>query len=120
MSAVDQRTPDDCLRCTVATLLDLPYEDVPHFFAEAGLDCLLAVVLWAQERGLVADWGEDDPGVRCIATGLSPRHDPSADKRHAVVWHHGVEHDPHQSRGGLPSGATFFLTLSAPPKEPSR
>lgn len=77
-----QRTADDCLRCAVATLLDMPYEAVPHFVELAGQDCWLALLWWCQWRGLEFEWQYDDPGVRCIAKGASPR---GKGKTHAVV-----------------------------------
>lgn len=55
-------TPGDCFKCCVASILELPYEDVPHFVNREvtttdldgtvhALDWLTGVNLWLQRRG---------------------------------------------------------------------
>ena len=109
----------DCLRATVATLLGLPAEDVPHFVRagiEAGdcpagcdddgtddhdhgyawwdslLDFLMNRGLWVQHLPT------DDPPPRPhLASGPGPR-----GPQHVVaVDADGIVHDPHPSRAGL-------------------
>lgn len=100
--------PGDCLRAAVATLLDLPYDQVPHF-ALYGYTWWDQLRRWARTRGL--DFGclpadharrvlADQPGALLIARGPSPRrtrggHVVVADTALRTVW------DPHPSRAGL-------------------
>lgn len=101
-----QRETTDCVRCAVATLLALPYHDVPAF-EEHGPGAVFAAIEWAQARGLIVDWGEDDPGIRCLGIGQSPRRDV----KHAVVWDGGLTWDPHPSRAGLVGEPTLYVTM---------
>lgn len=97
----------DCMRATVATLLGLPAEDVPHFVRigiEAGdgdegyvwwdtlLDFLLARGLWLQNHP-----ADEPPSVPHLASGPVPR-----GVQHVVaVDGDGTVHDSHPSRSGL-------------------
>lgn len=108
MNGVDQRVHNDCLRCAVATLLGLRYQDVPHFVDQAGPDCWVALLQWASERDLELEISDTDPGIRCIATGASPRR---KGRSHAVVWDRGLFFDPHPSRVGLVAEPKHFATL---------
>lgn len=103
--------PGDCLRTAVASLLDLPYEQVPHFalHGRAWWDHLRR---WARRHGVdfaalapvagtVRPFVTEPDGMLVLAAGPSPR---SARARHVVladvdgrtVW------DPHPSRAGIP------------------
>lgn len=109
-------TPGDCLRASVATVLRLPYDDVPHFamFRRTWWETMR---LHAQRFGL--DWAcvvdlsttKIPPGESVIACGPSPRgpfwHAVVADRTGRVI------HDPHPSRAGLAS-VEEFLVLVAP------
>lgn len=106
MTPVDQtilHDPDtgaigNCWQAAVATLLDLPLDDVPHFAAADDFDGLWH--WWLHERRMVCmhvgllDLPNDIP---CLLVGTSPR-----DIAHIVV---GIGtrmvHDPHPSRAGL-------------------
>lgn len=56
--AVDDGLPGDCVKCCVASILELRYEDVPHFVAREVKDAngkalwwLDGVNYWLRERG---------------------------------------------------------------------
>lgn len=94
----------NCLQAAVATLFDLPLDDVvdlrPKPFSTAPSQSL-RLENWLRERGwAVSRW----PGDRSytgyyIASGLVRR---SIYIPHAVVMHDGaLYHDPHPSREGL-------------------
>jgi hypothetical protein len=101
--------PGDCARAVIASLLDLPMAEVPHFLADSdrtafGFYSLIEDFL--EERGLSMDWqsspiyylksGQD---VYHWISGPSPR---GNDMSHAVVGLNGaIVHDPHPSRAGL-------------------
>lgn len=119
MQRVDQRTPTDCLRCCVATVLGLAYEDVGDFSiprrdlqaevmsawaATVGLDVVYLQVTGDGEMVSVAGAG------LWIASGDTVR-----GTRHAVVYRGGeMVHDPHVSRAGLLAvgGARVFVPRS--------
>jgi hypothetical protein len=86
----------NCLQAAVASLLDLPLDDVPHF-AEHG-DWLERLVAWAADRNWLVRHARPDVAVPFgIACGPSPR-----GVQHAVVMRAGtVPWDPHPSREGL-------------------
>lgn len=111
--------PGDCLLCCVATIAEVPYEQVPHF-AEIP-DWWAAFRAWSVEHlgadvgtlvpveGRVAQFlGCDPADVVAIACGPSPRR---AGIRHAVVVDGNLRllHDPHPSRAGLPRVDELYL-----------
>lgn len=108
MTPVYQRESNDCLRASIASILDRPIDDVPHFVAEHGDRCWCAALEWAQTQGLELrmSYGED-PGGLCIATGDGPR-----GRRHSVVWDGGLLHDPHPSGAGLIREPNYFATFA--------
>lgn len=84
------RQNGDCLRACVASLLDLPLSEVPHFSAHTE-GWFLKLGLWLQARGI------------CIATLYGPQHVDtyhlalglSNGLRHAVVMRNNVTvHNP--------------------------
>lgn len=111
-------SPGDCLRTTVANLLHLPYEEVPHFAQHVGWwDCMRR---WARSRGgdFVCVAPEDgvirhlfveppSPGDRFVACGPSPR----GDFWHVVLVDRDLRlvHDPHPSDAGLLEVAEVFV-----------
>ena len=122
----------DCFRCCIASLLDLPAAQVPHFADYDWEDTtgrwFTDLNKWLAPRGLgyielpVDDDGPDSAvewmsgatkfgfDTYHILGGKSPRgHD------HAVVARNGVVvHDPHPSRSGLvgpQSNGTYMLGL---------
>lgn len=99
----------DCFRACVASILELPREDVPHFaqltagsssaaFWNMAYDWLEArgyEYVYRNRRGR-AELGKDDYQ---IMVGPSPRGNGTY---HAVVGQGGtIIHDPHPSRAGL-------------------
>lgn len=110
----DGSLPGNCFQTAVASSLDLPLEDVPHFVAMQ--DWWLGVVQWVETTGRVLTRYEpqfkhsvDYGAVRIapiahapldkvlIASGQGPR-----GYRHAVLWLGGkLLHDPHPSGDGL-------------------
>lgn len=112
MTPVDQKSEGewgDCLRACVATVLDLPGDDVPDFVAEHGPRWFMALRTWLEQRGRWVAYVSTASSLSNIATvhphdlfwiavGDGPR-----GRRHAVVCQsNNVVHDPHPSRSGLP------------------
>lgn len=97
----------NCWSACIASILELPLAEVPHFVAVEGDDWWLAMQAWLQERGLQAVHfevaGKDlselwEPKGFTILTGDSPR----GDFLHAVIGEgFSMIHDPHPSRAGL-------------------
>lgn len=121
MNLVDQRTSTDCLRCCVATVLELAYEDVADFSMPRRDRQAEAMVAWAGALGLdvvylqVTGDGElvslAGAGL-WIASGFTLRN-----TRHAVVYRGGeLVHDPHPSRSGLLAigAARVFVPKTGP------
>lgn len=119
----------DCLVCCIATITEVPYEQVPHFaelddwygewrrwsIATIGADVGTLVPV----EGRVAQFlGCDPADVVAIACGPSPRR---AGVRHSVVVDGNLRllHDPHPSRAGLPRVDELYLFVpigkQAPP-----
>lgn len=88
---VQQVLPDECVRCSLATLFGLQREDVPHFHREnegrwfAGLEPWLAerglkYELWAASLTPPCEWylgyGESAPGVGHMVV-----------MRNGEIWH---------------------------------
>ena len=118
MTPVDQqmfyqdspRVYGDCTRASLASLLDLSLNEVPHFLQMAKgqayeyydliEDFLLTkglIVLW--HRSLAYHWRPGDPDCYHLISGRSPRH---AGIGHMVAGLNGqIVHDPHPSRAGL-------------------
>ena len=98
--------PGDCVRATMATLLNKPLQAVPHF-ALFGSEWVAALLLYLkiEKLELVAmEQHQLQPGVRYMAFGPSPR----GKWEHSVVWGlYGLIEDPH------PEG----LGLAGPPRE---
>ncbi len=102
----------DCFRCCIASVLDLPAVDVPHFMAAPDQDILWAKRLDAflRPRGMFwvsiqsfPEW-QLSTGMRplVIAGGKSPR----GEWGHNVVGEMNRDgfrliHDPHPSRAGI-------------------
>lgn len=100
----DPRVYGDCTRAVIASLLDLPVSEVPHFLEVADgkvgpyydlIEEFLAArgleMLW--HHSLAYHWREGDPDVYHFMSGPSPRH-PGVG--HAVVGKNGQPFfDPH-------------------------
>lgn len=91
----------DCVRASVASILELPIEQVPHFLeiAPEPSQWGFAFEDWMNERGL-AVWlkhGHTPFEGYYLASGPSPR-----GVSHMVVYLNGdLAHDPHPSRAGI-------------------
>lgn len=87
----------NCVQASVATMLDLPLDAVPHF---AHFDWWQgALEFWARGKGLTCHWvyGTDIPDGLAMVCGTSPR-----GYGHAVVGQAGsIIWDPHPDRTGL-------------------
>jgi hypothetical protein len=119
MTPVDQRIIDpdrgDCMTACLASLLDLPYEDVPYFLEEGAEPWFTVYWRFLKQHGYdfvgtCSNSGEaidfEDLVQRCagvngfyMAGGPSPRFNCS----HAVIINSRGEivHDPHPSRAGV-------------------
>lgn len=103
----------DCLRACVASIFDLPLEEVPHFLHDGGGDSTSGedwwwtrLFRWAAARGLEPVFTLDEPQGYSIAGGKSPR----GPWGHWVVWQAGqCAHDPNPARGGLVGAPQDFL-----------
>lgn len=120
MKPVDQTiTGDrgDCFRACLASILEVPTLDVPHFFDEAE-DMHAATIQWLAPKGIaflamyflnptVLQSTHFDFSMYCILGGYGPRKNERGDYRmHAVVartlpWGVEIVHDPHPDRSGL-------------------
>jgi len=122
----------DCFRACVATILDLPIEDVPNF-ADAAANPVRRGIEWLRERGytcLRIDWeGEpyrkqqyiraySEQTLYCIVGGESARSPREDGKKlyHAVVgyangWGFELVHDPHPDNTFLKGDPDFVLWL---------
>jgi hypothetical protein len=106
----DGRPAGDCFRACVASLLELPIEEVPHVVEDhvrGGTHWAIALNRWLRPRGLgyvempaqgSSCYGMlDVSGGYYVASGPGPRGYP-----HAVIEREGVlAHDPHPSGAGL-------------------
>ncbi|MFI1535557.1 hypothetical protein [Streptomyces anandii] len=102
--------PGNCLQAAVASLLELPLDDVPHFLLHADWD--ERMVAFCTRHGYRPTlqpvdqycpygmaWGPSERGVR-----------------HAVCWVDGrMAHDPHPSRAGLLRVTELIAFTPAPP-----
>lgn len=101
-AAPDER--GDCWSACIASLLEVPMAEVPHFIRHDTMDEINEEVrVWMLARGfllltLKPDGWEPPDGAFAIAAGAGPR-----GHRHCVVWQggRGMAHDPHPSRAGL-------------------
>lgn len=92
----------NCLQAAVASLFDLPLDDVPHFIDE-GNRWWIALQDWLRPRGLHCVYSSASsieiaqPGYY-LMVGKSPRHDQA----HVVIAKDGeMVHDPHPDGTGL-------------------
>lgn len=119
MIPIDQREVDaevgDCFKCCVASILELPYEAVPHFVKADrwyGVPWFHAFWDFLRPMGLDShcfdggNWGPDDPEF-AIVSGKSPRFNCY----HAVVYQRGrgLVYDPHPSRAGIVGKPTSYM-----------
>lgn len=114
MFTPDWRAEDagNCLQACIASLFDLPLDEVPHFIRVP--DWWEALNNWLGERGLYVMDYPTDAGLPWMAGyqliyGKSPR----GDFNHIVVGFEGaMVHDPHPSRDGLENIKGVYLFVS--------
>lgn len=102
----------DCFRACVASILELPLSEVPHFnqlAADAGdvMEWSTLFAQWCGERGVDFYSTEADakPPGWAIMSGPAGR-----GPLHSVVAFCGeMKHDPHPSRAGLQSVRDFIV-----------
>jgi len=119
MIPVDQTicnfTNGNCFQACVASIFELPLDDVPSFMGNGPDYFNERVQAWCDEMNLIfMDVKIIDievlayyfRGVHIIVTGKSPR-DP--ENMHCVVWKDGqIVHDPHPSKDGLVGDPEIF------------
>jgi hypothetical protein len=110
--------PDgNCLAACLASLLELPLDDVPHFVAEGWYS---ALERWLEPRGLwplcfVSPTQAQLERVLGYAIVSGPT---ERGLLHATVWRAGLlVHDPHPSRAGLLAVEDVIVLV---PFEPGR
>lgn len=127
MTPVDQTILHDpetgaignCMQAAIASLLDLPLDDVPHFvklYPESE-QCGQAISDWCLDRRYFVvqlDLEQLPDQMLCMLHGTSPRGLP-----HVVVGR-GTEmiHDPHPSRDGLTETWLAWILCPFLPEEP--
>jgi hypothetical protein len=113
----------NCFQCSLASILDLPLEQVPHFFGShfASEDTSViwrGIHAWLAERGIALiafDPKQEDalswPHLVC---GQSPR----GDWGHCVIRSNGkLLHDPHPSGEGLKDIWEVFILCPLNPAD---
>lgn len=99
----------NCFQACVASLLELPLGEVPHF-AEYE-NWWEALTEWAESLRYTVSWEKFPLNFYSIATGKSPR----GDYNHAVISLAGkTVHDPHPSRSGLEGEVLNYIVLYKP------
>lgn len=119
----------NCTAACVASILEMPIEDVPNF-ALHGWDWAEHLDKWLAERGyqviaiifenwrfLTRTWMT--PNQFVMVSGVSPRAEGDSLFRHAVVgrtYGHGIEivHDPHPSRDGISKKHDIWVRFIVP------
>lgn len=105
----------NCVQASVASILNLPLTDVPHFLeiAPEPVQWEFAMQDWLEERGIgyIRREGEYIFDGYYLASGPSPR-----GVSHMVVYRDGnLAHDPHPSRAGILSVARTFVLAPLDP-----
>lgn len=121
MKPVDQPFKNDCVRACIASILEIPIDEVPRFVEQNGSGWRVAVWNWLDARGYgfiempFKEVGRKNMFWTCghfIAMGISPRH-PDGKIQHAVVFKgYDLAHDPHPEKNGLvgePLSAMFLI-----------
>lgn len=108
--------PGDCWKTCIASLLELPMDEVPHFveFGDLWWDVTQTFIKSYAGEDKELRWWEDinevpDGHEYLIGTGASPR----GDFQHAVIVDRSkqVVHDPHPSRAGLAGDPDTFFSI---------
>lgn len=117
---LDPETTGNCFQACVASVLELPIDDVPHFVVEPG-NWFSNFERWARRRGY---WIAMVSGSEAIAAfagyaivnGLSPR-----DTQHSVVYNgEELAHDPNPVGGGLAKVESWYYFVPLDPAQAMR
>lgn len=105
----------NCVQASLASILNLPLSDVPHFLeiANTPQEWEFAFEDWLAERGIgfVRREGEYIWDGYYLASGPSPR-----GVSHMVVYHDGnLVHDPHPSRAGINAVSRIYVLAPLDP-----
>lgn len=111
----------NCFSACVASLLEVPLDEVPYFMGDAPIDepydWMTPLLEWLRPRGwwaipLPVGNGWTPEGL-CILSGKSPR----GNFDHSVVAR-GLElvHDPHPSRAGIETHKEVLVLVPIEPK----
>ena len=95
-------TRGNCWQTCIASLLELPLEDVPHFVdidEQGGQDWWQHTLEWLLYKGYAMYTPDEHPAEGYyLVTGKSPR----GDYYHVVIYEGGnMVHDPHPSGAGV-------------------
>lgn len=111
----------NCFQAAIASLLELPLDDVPHFVALGKDAWWTATEEWFAARGVHIAWqpicehGWLPLGLPIMVTGRSPR----GAWTHVVIYQDWeLLHDPHPSGAGIvgrPTGAYYLLATPGDP-----
>lgn len=125
MRAVDQTISShvngNCFEACVASILELPLDEVPTFVGGNSEEWFEAFAAWMATRGHAAAYLPHAPGMRPIGYHIGASDFHSVDgvrTAHAVVALDGtVVHCPHPSRAGLTQPIRYW-TLILPFAQP--
>lgn len=112
---IDPATTGNCFQSCIASLLELPIEEVPHFVCEPG-NWFSAFERWLADRGFWVHIHEGNvlPSAwsgLVIGNGWSPR-----GNRHSVLYNcDQLAHDPHPEGGGLEKVESFYFLVPMNP-----
>ena len=111
---VEQRTGRDCLRCCIAMVTRIDYDDVPDFVASHGESWPTACEAWLSELGMgllmilsAPAW--TPPWLPIIARGPTEM----SDQHHFVVVTSESVIDPHPSRRGLKEVEATYAVVNS-------
>ena len=113
----DERQRGNCWSAVLASLLELPIEQVPNFVQideDGGPNWWEHTFDWLKERGhtlrMIAH-GEEPVDEYFIATGMSPR--GNGNVYHAVIYRNGaLAHDPHPERKGIKTYGALYRVVA--------
>lgn len=106
----------NCMQAAVASLLELPLDEVPHFAAATGGEDAWWVSLldFLDSRGF---WLARMIEPKADALGLCAGKSPRGDWEHLVVYRgDALAHDPHPSRDGVTEATEFWYLVPYEPK----
>ena len=126
MKPVDQTILDpvkgNCFEASIASILEIPLEDIPDFYADEDVDWLSACNKWLHAYGFFAlginvqsekinreELKHITDNVMCEAAVNSPRY---SGVKHSIVFYKGVVlHDPHPSKDSMDCKLDDLLSI---------